>query len=70
MFEIEKKTNNKFSKLVEKIGKKNPSIEVWRWQNQMFENQIVSTINDAREEFQILKKDYKEEFSKFNFQII
>ncbi len=70
VFELEKKTNNKFSKLVEKIEKKNPSIEVWRWQNQMFEKQIVSTINNAREEFQTLKKDYEEEFSRFNFQII
>ena len=49
---------------------KNPHKEVWRWQNQMFEKQIVSTINNAREEFQTLKKDYEEEFSRFNFQII
>ena len=70
VFQLEKKQNKKFQKQVEKIKKKNPSIEVWRWQNQMFEKQIVSTINDAREEFQILKKNYKEKCSKFNFQII
>ena len=70
VFQLEKKLNIKFQKQVEKIKKKNPSIEVWRWQNQMFEKQIVSTINDARKEFKILKKDYKKECSMFNFKII
>ena len=70
VFQLEKKLNIKFQKQVEKIKKKNPSIEVWRWQNQMFEKKIVSTINDARKEFKILKKDYKEECSMFNFKII
>ena len=70
VFEIEKLLNKKFNSEVKKLEKSYPYIEVWRWQNQMFEKQIVSTINDARKEFKILKKDYKKECSMFNFKII
>ena len=70
VFQLEKKLNSKFLKEVEKLKKKEPHTEVWRWQNHMFEDQILSTINDACKELKILKKNYEEEFSKFNFKVI
>ena len=70
VFHLEEKLNDKFKKEIAKIKKKDPYSEIWRWQNQMFEKQIISTINDARKVFKNLKKNYEEEYIKFNFKII
>ena len=70
VFEIEKLLDKKFNSEVKKMEKLNPYIEVWRWQNYMFEKKIVKTISDARKIFKTLNKEYLEEFKKYQFEII
>ena len=70
VFEIEKKFNLNFKNEVDKIKKNNPNIEVWRWQNVMFEKKILATIHDAQKEFESLKEIFQKEFDEFNFKII
>ena len=55
---------------MDKIKKKNPDIEVWKWQNLMFEEKILSTIHDAQKEFESLKEIFQKEFEEFNLKII
>tara|TARA_B100000282_G_C31441586_1_gene358258 strand:- start:1 stop:606 length:606 start_codon:yes stop_codon:yes gene_type:complete len=70
VFELEKLLNKKFNSEVKKMEKLNPYIEVWRWQNYMFEKKIVKTISDARKIFRTLNKEYLEEYKKYQFEII
>ena len=70
VFELEKLLDKKFNSEVKKMEKLNPYIEVWRWQNYMFEKKIVKTISDARKIFKTLNKEHLEEFKKYQFEII
>lgn len=70
VFEIEKKLNKKFNNKIQILEKKNPFNEVWRWQNYMFEKNIVTTINDSSSGFQEFKKYFQDEFERFCFQIV
>ncbi len=70
VFEIEKLLDKKFNSEVKKMEKLNPYIEVWRWQNYIFEKKIIKTISDARKIFKALNKEYLEEFIKYQFEII
>ena len=70
VFHVEKKLNKKFLNDIKKIQKANPHLQVWRWQNCMFESNIISTINDAHSEFKKLQKYFVKEYLNFNFKII
>ena len=70
VFEIEKKFNLNFKNEVDKIKKRDSSIEVWKWQDLMFEEKILSTIHDAQKEFESFKEIFQKEFEEFNFKII
>jgi hypothetical protein len=70
VFEIEKKLNLNFKKEIKEIENKNPTIEIWKWQNLMFEEKILSTIHDAQKEFESFKEIFQKEFEEFNFKII
>tara|TARA_B100000700_G_scaffold325757_1_gene435359 strand:+ start:1287 stop:2195 length:909 start_codon:yes stop_codon:yes gene_type:complete len=70
VFEIEKLLDKKFYSEVKKLEKSNPYIEVWRWQNYMFEKKIIKTIEDSRKMFKVLKKKFSEEFKKYQLKII
>lgn len=70
VFEIEKLLDKKFNSEVKKMEKLNPYIEVWRWQNYMFEKKIIKTISDAQKILKTLNKEYLEEFKKYQFEII
>ena len=70
VFEIEKIMNKKFLNEVKKLEKNNPHIEVWKWQNYMFEKQIIKTINDASKELKNFEELFKIEFKEFNLKII
>ena len=60
-----------FGRLNDKeIENKNPTIEIWKWQNCMFEEKIISTIHDAQKEFESFKEIFQKEFKEFNFKII
>ena len=62
--------NKKFLNEVKKLEKNNPHIEVWKWQNYMFEKQIIKTINDASKELKKFENLFKTEFKEFNLKII
>lgn len=70
VFELEKLLDKKFNSEVKKMEKLNPYIEVWRWQNYMFEKKIIKTISDAQKILKTLNKEYLEEFKKYQFEII
>ena len=70
VFEIEKLLDKKFNSEVKKLEKTNPFIEVWRWQNYMFEKKIIKTIENARKTFKVLNNKYPQEFEKYQFKII
>ena len=70
VYYIEKNLSKKFLNNIQKIKKLNPHLQVWRWQNCLFESNIISTINDARVEFKNLQKYFNNEYLDFNFKII
>ncbi len=70
VFNNEIKCNQKFKKKIEEILKKNPHLEAWKWQNCMFEKNVISTINRSKK---FLKEDYiknKENYKKYNYEIV
>jgi len=70
VFEIEKKLNLNFKNEMDKVKKKNPNIDIWKWQNFMFEEKILSTIQDAQIEFESFREIFQRDFEEFNFKII
>jgi len=70
VFEIEKLLDKKFYSEIKKLEKSNPFVEIWRWQNYMFEKKIIKTIEDASKGFKNLQKKYHQDFKKYQFQII
>ena len=70
VFQNEIKLNNKFKKQIEKIKKNNQFLEVWRWQNCMFEENIIKTIKLSIKGFEDLEKKYSKDFFKFDIKIL
>ena len=70
VFNNEKKLSNDFNSTVTKIQKDNKYLEVWKWQNCMFKNNIIDTIIKSKDALRDLKKNYLDEFKKYNFEII
>ena len=68
--EIEKKSNKKFLNMVKKIEKESPQKEIWRWQNFLFEDKIIKTINDSKKQFTNYQKIFKDDYLNFKFEII
>lgn len=70
VFEIEKKFNSNFIKEIKQIERKSPNTEIWRWQNCMFEEKILSTIHHAQAEFKNFEKNFEKEFNEFGIKVI
>ena len=70
VYEIEKELTNKFNSEMYKLEKSNPHTDIWRWQNFMFEKQIISTLKDASVYFKKIEKNFLEDFKKYNLQIL
>ena len=70
VFEIEKKLNLNFKKEIKEIENKNSTTELWRWQNCMFEEKILSTIHAAQKEFASFEDFFQKEFEEFNLKVI
>ena len=70
VFEIEKKLNVNFKKEIKEIENKNPTTEIWKWQNCMFEEKILSTIHAAQKEFECFEEFFQKEFEEFNLKVI
>ena len=70
VFEIEKKLNVNFKTEIKEIENKNSTTELWRWQNCMFEEKILSTIHAAQKEFASFEDFFQKEFEEFNLKVI
>tara|TARA_Y100000816_G_scaffold252211_1_gene203089 strand:- start:2459 stop:3364 length:906 start_codon:yes stop_codon:yes gene_type:complete len=70
VFNNEKKLSNDFNSTVTKIQKDNKYLEVWKWQNCMFKNNIIDTIIKSKDALRDLKKNHLDQFKKYNFEII
>tara|TARA_B100000941_G_C28438320_1_gene518234 strand:+ start:35 stop:952 length:918 start_codon:yes stop_codon:yes gene_type:complete len=73
VFENELITSPTFKNEVDKIIKENPLAEVWKWQSCIFNDNIIETVNESREDLKNLK-DLKEKFNKeikeFEFKVV
>ena len=73
VFENELVTSSSFKKEADKIIKKNPLAEVWKWQSCTFNDNIIETVNESRADLKNLK-DLKEKFrieiKEFEFKVI
>ena len=70
VFNVELAQNKKFEKEVKQIKKNNEHLEVWRWQNCMFEENIISTMKSAKKVLADLKSEFKLDFERFDLKVI
>ena len=70
VFENELLTNKQFKTKINNLKDKNKLLEIWRWQNYLFEENILQTLNNAKKAFKILQEKYKEEYYKYSFELI
>ena len=70
VYENEIKLDNIFNEKIKKIKSKNEFLQIWRWQNCMFESEIIQTVNSGKIRFKELEKSYKKEYEKFNLNVI
>ena len=62
--------NSKFKKQVKQIKKNNDHMEVWKWQNCMFEENIIKTMGLTKKMMKKLYKNFSENFEKFEIEVI
>jgi len=70
VYNNEKKLNEKFFKEVSTLQKDNTYLEVWKWQNFKFNENILDTINKSKSGFKDLKTEFEDQFSKYDVKII
>ena len=70
VFNNEKKLNKDFRINISKIIKDNKYLDVWKWQNCMFKNNIIDTIVKTKAAFRDFKEIHDDQFKKYNFEII
>ena len=70
MFENECKLNKSFIEMIESRKKNNEFLELWKWQNQKFEKNIIETVNFMKKSLKKFKTKYENEFEKFKFEVI
>jgi diadenosine tetraphosphate (Ap4A) HIT family hydrolase len=62
--------NKQFKKKVEELENKNQNLNVWRWQHYTFEQNILHSMEIAKNGINNLKEKYKDDYSKFELKII
>tara|TARA_B100001057_G_scaffold495577_1_gene594955 strand:- start:33109 stop:34023 length:915 start_codon:yes stop_codon:yes gene_type:complete len=70
VFENECKLDKTFEQMVDNRKKNNEFLELWKWQNQKFEKNIIETINSSKKSLKKFKTKYAKEFEKFKFEIL
>ena len=70
VYENELLLSDKFKKETEHIIVKNPLIEPWKWQNWVYEERIIETVNNTRNDLKKYSLEFSEDFKKFQFEII
>ncbi len=59
-----------FKKEIIDIINKNPLIEPWKWQNWMYENRIIETVNNTRQYLKEYQSNFSSDYKNFKFEII
>jgi len=62
--------NSKFKKQINEIKKNNEHMEVWKWQNCMFEENIIKTMKITKKMMKKLYKKFDENYDKFEIEVI
>lgn len=70
VYENELLLSNKFKRETDNIMIKNPLIEPWKWQNWVYEERIIETVNNTRKDLKKYSSEFSEDFQKFHFEII
>ena len=70
MFENERKLDSSFFEMIDSRKKNNEFLELWKWQNQKFEKNIIETVNSSKKSLNEFKKKYEKEFKKYKFEVI
>lgn len=70
IFENELMVDNSFKNKVHNMLDNNKYLDVWRWQNFKFEDNIIDTVNSTKSKLKRYKTIYKKEFQKYKFEII
>ena len=70
VFENELMLSDKFRNKIKNLKEKNPLLELWKWQNWMFENNIIETVNNSRQYLNDYKSMFSSEYEEFDLEII
>ena len=70
VYNNEKNLDKNFKDKITNLTKKNDFLEVWKWQNFMFNENILDTMIKTKSGLNDLKVELEEKFKRFNIQII
>ena len=70
VYNNEKNLDKNFKDEIMNLKKKNNFLEVWKWQNFMFNENILDTMIKTKSGLNDLKVEVEEKFKRFNIQII
>ena len=56
--------------MIESRKKNNEFLELWKWQNQKFEKNIIETVNFMKKSLKKFETKYEKEFEKFKIEVI
>ena len=70
VYENEIALSEKFKSQIDKISNENPLLEVWKWQNVMFEDNIIQTVNTARYNLKKYVSKFLSEYKEFNIRVL
>ena len=70
VFENELVLCEKFKNEIKYLKEKNPLLELWKWQNWMFDNKIIETVNNSRQHLNDYKSLFSSEYKQYHLKII
>jgi len=70
IFENELMLCKKFQNEIKYLKEKYPLLEFWKWQNWMFENKIIETVNNSRQYLNDYKSVFFSEYEQYHLEII
>ena len=70
IFENEMQLSKSLRTQVDKLKANNPILEAWKWQNYLFEENILETVNSARKTLKNFNSEFKKEYLKYSIKTI
>ena len=70
IFENELVLCKKFQNEIKYLKEKYPLLEFWKWQNWMFENKVIETVNGSRQYLNDYKSVFSSEYEQYHLEII